>query len=136
MSETRSISFKLYPTPAQAAVMDRKHAVLKDLWNAALEERINAYKHGVSVRLSDQEKSLKEIRLDVPGWRGLVHTHEAQIVLKRLDLAFQSFFRRVKAGARRRFPGFAASTASADGGTRNTAMASGSRPGTGFATAM
>jgi putative transposase len=106
MSETRSISFKLYPTTAQAAVMDRKHAVLKDLWNAALEERINAYKHGVSVRLSDQEKSLKEIRLDVPGWRGLVHTHEAQIVLKRLDLAFQSFFRRVKAGARPGFPRF------------------------------
>ncbi|WP_322896107.1 MULTISPECIES: hypothetical protein [unclassified Yoonia] len=51
--------------------------ILKDLWNAALEDRIGAWRCGVRISRSDQEKSLKEIRQDLPGWQGLVHTHEA-----------------------------------------------------------
>lgn len=94
--------------------MIHKHVLLKDLWNAALEERITAYSRaGRSVRLSDQEKSLKEIRLDVGGWKGLVHTHEAQTVLKRLDGSHAS----------------GAPTGSVVGATRNMATASGSRCG-------
>lgn len=106
MNATRSISFKLYPNPVQAEVMWRKHVMLKDLWNAALEERIGAWRRGVRIRRSDQEKSLKYIRSDIDGWRGLVHTHEAQIVLKRLDLAFDGFFRRLRAGKSPGFPRF------------------------------
>lgn len=86
--------------------MEAKRLMLKDLWNAALEERIGAWRRGVRVSRSDQEKALKEIRPGVPGWQGLVHTHEAQGVLKRLDLAFQAFFRRVAAGQKPGFPRF------------------------------
>lgn len=86
--------------------MEAKRLILKDLWNAALEERIGAWRCGVRISRSDQEKSLKEIRQDLPGWQGLVHTHEAQGVLKRLDLAFQAFFRRVAAGQKPGFPRF------------------------------
>ena len=103
MSATRSLSFKLYPSPAQAEVMLRKHMMLKDLWNASLEERIGAWRKGVRIKRSDQEKALKIVRAEVDGWRGLVHTHEAQVVLKRLDLAFDGFFRRLRAG---QYPGF------------------------------
>ena len=39
---TRSISFRLYPDKRQQALLVRKHVLLKDLWNAALEERIGA----------------------------------------------------------------------------------------------
>jgi putative transposase len=106
MSATRSLSFKLYPSKSQAEALWRKHVMLKDLWNAALEERIGAWRKGVRIRRSDQEKALKHIRQDVEGWRGLIHTHEAQIVLKRLDLAFDGFFRRVKAGQTPGFPRF------------------------------
>lgn len=56
--------------------------------------------------VEDQEKALKQVRLGVEGWRGLVHTHEAQTVLKRLDLAFAAFFRRLKAGQAPGFPRF------------------------------
>lgn len=107
MTATRSLSFKLYPSPAQAAALARKHLMLKDLWNAALEERIGAWRHSQTrVSRSDQEKALKEIRLGLEGWCGLVHTHEAQVVLKRLDLAFQAFFRRLRAGETPGFPRF------------------------------
>ena len=87
-------------------MMTAKHGLLKDLWNAALEERVSAWRKGHRITRSDQEKALREIRLDVGGWRGLVHTHEAQVVLKRLDLAFQGFFRRLAAGGKPGFPRF------------------------------
>ncbi|PFG62034.1 putative transposase [Thioclava sp. ES.031] len=107
MTATRSLSFKLYPSPAQEAALWRKHLLLKDLWNAALEERIGAWRRSETrITRSDQEKALKEIRMGLEGWRGLVHTHEAQIVLKRLDLAFQAFFRRLRAGGAPGFPRF------------------------------
>lgn len=106
MTMTRSLSYKLYPSPAQARAMEDKRLILKDLWNAALEERIGAWRRGVRVSRADQEKALKEIRRDLPDWHGVVHTHEAQGVLKRLDLAFQAFFRRVAAGQKPGFPRF------------------------------
>lgn len=106
MTATRTLSFRLYPSRLQAEALARKHGMLKDLWNAALEERIGAWRKGVRISRSDQEKALREIRLDVGGWQGLVHTHEAQVVLKRLDLAFQAFFRRIKAGQKPGFPRF------------------------------
>lgn len=106
MTATRSISFRMYPNPTQAQALEVKHGLLKDLWNAALEERIGAWRRGVSISLGDQERSLKEVRAGVSGWQGLVHTHEAQTVLKRLDLAFQAFFRRVRAGQVPGFPRF------------------------------
>ena len=106
MTVTRSITFRLYPSRAQAEAVLRKNGLLKDLWNAALEERIGAWRHGVRINLSHQEKALKDIRADVGGWRGLVHTHEAQTVLKRLDLAFRAFFLRVKNGEKPGFPRF------------------------------
>jgi putative transposase len=106
MTVTRSLSYKLYPSPAQEQAMEAKRLMLKDLWNAALEERIGAWRRSVRVTRSDQEKALKEIRRDLPGWHGLVHTHEAQGVLKRLDLAFQAFFRRAAAGQKPGFPRF------------------------------
>ena len=106
MTTTRTISFRIYPTKAQAEALDAKHQMLRNLWNAALEERIGAWAKGVRISRSDQEKALKDIRSDVGGWRGLIHTHEAQVVLKRLDLAFQAFFRRLAAGQTPGFPRF------------------------------
>ena len=107
MFDRRTITYKLYPSSAQEALLWNKKILLKDLWNAALEERIGAYRcTGKSIRLGEQEKALKIVRTDVPGWKGLVHTHEAQTVLKRLDLAFQAFFARVKRGQAPGFPRF------------------------------
>lgn len=102
---TRRLSYKMYPDAAQAAALDAKARFLRDLWNSALQERIDAYRlRGESRSFVDQCRSVKEIACGVQGWRGLVHTHEAQSVLKRLQNAFEAFFRRVAAGETPGFP--------------------------------
>ena len=106
MTATRTLTYKLYPSRKQVAALEHKLEILRTLWNGALEERIGAWRRGVRVSRSDQEKALPEIRAGFEGWKGLVHTHEAQIVLKRLDLAFLAFFRRVRAGQKPGFPRF------------------------------
>ena len=77
----------------------------KDLWNAALEERIDAYKKGRSVSYLNQQKSLTELRQECPEHRQY-HLHSQRSALRRLDKAFQAFFRRVKAGQSPGFPRF------------------------------
>ena len=111
----RRVTYKLYPSRTQAAEMERVCDLHRALYNAALEERIEAYrKAGKSITFADQCKSVTAIRLDDPTYRGL-NAQSLQVTLKRLDLAFRHFFRRVKAGqtpgfprfkSRDRFPGF------------------------------
>lgn len=115
MSVRRRVTLKLYPSPTQAAALERVCDLHRALYNAALEERIDAYrKAGRSIGFADQCKSVTAIRLDDPAYRA-INAQSLQVTLKRLDGAFQSFFRRVKAGqtpgfprfkARDRFPGF------------------------------
>ena len=86
--------------------MERLRLAHKDLYNAALEERIDAYRKAkISISYLDQAKSLTEIRKDDPDWRA-INAQSAQVTLKRLDLAFQNFFRRVKQGKTPGFPRF------------------------------
>ena len=91
------------------------------LYNAALEERIEAWRRkdpltgiGTSISFADQCKSLTTIRQQDPAFLA-VNAQSAQVTLQRLALAFRAFFRRCKAGetpgfprfkARDRFPGF------------------------------
>lgn len=78
----------------------------KDLWNAALEERISAYqKTGKTVSFYDQCKSLTELRRDCPEHRQF-DAFCQRSALNRLHKAFQAFFRRVKAGETPGFPRF------------------------------
>ena len=111
----RRVTYKLYPSPSQAAALERVCDLHRSLYNAALEERIVAYRKAKrSISCADQCKSVTAIRLDDPVYRGL-NAQSLQVTLKRLDRAFQNFFRRVKAGqapgfprfkGRDRFPGF------------------------------
>ena len=110
MFERRAIVYKLYPSRAQEALLLQKKFLLKELWNAALEERIGACRLArKSISLGAQKKAIKTIRLDVPGWLGLVHSPEAQTILERPDRAFEAFYRRCKAGQVPGFPRFRSS---------------------------
>lgn len=85
--------------------MARKLSWLRDLWNAALAERRDAWeKKRKSIGFYDQCRDVKVLARDLDGWKGCVHTHEAQSVLKRLHLAFEAFFRRVQGGEKE--PGY------------------------------
>jgi putative transposase len=102
----RRVTFKLYPSRAQLLALERLTEMHRQLYNAALEERIEAYRmRGVSISFADQCKSLTTIRQQDPAFLA-VNAQSAQVTLKRLDLAFKAFFRRVKAGQKPGFPRF------------------------------
>lgn len=103
----RVYKFRLYPTPAQTLALGTLLGRLRFFYNAALQERRDGYKTGVNVTLSTQEKAITEVKNDpeCPEYAG-VHTHLLQDVVKRLDRAFDGFFRRVKAGQAPGYPRF------------------------------
>ena len=88
---------------------ERLDAVLRQcatLYNAGLQERRDAYKMaGASVSLYNQTKQFTAIRADMPEWSAL-DVNVGRGVLRRLDRAFNAFFRRVKAGETPGFPRF------------------------------
>lgn len=106
--ERRKVTFKLYPNAAQAERLEVWVRLHCELYNAALQERIEAYrKQGKSISYYDQQNALPEVKSVRPELEAL-GSHALQATLKKLDRAFQSFFRRVKRGERPGFPRFKA----------------------------
>jgi len=104
--ERRKVTFKLYPNARQAERLTAWVRLHCELYNAALQERIEAYrKAGKSISYYDQQNVLPEIKAARPEFVEL-GSHALQQTLRRLDLAFQAFFRRVKAGQTPGFPRF------------------------------
>jgi putative transposase len=107
--ERRKVTFKLYPSATQAERLTGWIRLHCELYNAALEERIDAYrKTGKSISYYEQQNVLPAIKADRPEFVE-PGSHALQQTLRRLDLAFQAFFRRVKAGRTPGFPRFKAS---------------------------
>jgi putative transposase len=105
-STIKAFKYKLNPTKNQAKQLDGTLYLCRQLYNAALQERIGAYKKcRVSITRFQQDKYLPEIKQVLPEYNG-VHSQVLQDVLKRLDKAYQAFFRRIKAGAKAGFPRF------------------------------
>lgn len=78
--------------------------VCRTIYNAALEQRIEAYKkQGKTLRAYDQSAEIKELRKEFP-WVADVMVRVIQDTLARLDKAYQAFFRRIKSGEEK--PGF------------------------------
>ena len=99
----RSFRFRLRPTGRQHVALD---ACLRDhrtLYNAALEERREAWRRGISVRYGGQSAQLKEIRQECPE-QGRWSFSSQQATLRRLNRAFDSFFRRVTSLQRPGYP--------------------------------
>ena len=102
----RKFTLKLYPTAGQDAVLRDWLEQHRQLYNAALEERIECYrKTGRTIDYFEQQNVLPQLKRDLPELVAL-GAHALQATLKRLDLAMQAFFRRVKAGETPGFPRF------------------------------
>ena len=99
----KTYKYRLYPTKNQIVILDKQLALCCELYNAALQERRDAWKmarKSIDFRSqSDQLPQIKADRLDVNG----VYSQVLQDVLHRVDKTFQSFFRRVR---RKETPGF------------------------------
>lgn len=101
----RKVTFKLYPNPRAAERLTKWVRLHCELYNAALQERIEACsKAAKSVSLYHQHNALPQIKLARPEF--VERSHALQQTLRRLDLAFQGFFRRVRAGKTPGFPRF------------------------------
>nr|WP_273377955.1 transposase [Actinopolymorpha pittospori] len=102
------MKFLLRPTSKQAQVLAEMLADHCSLYNGALQERRDAYRHvsKTAVRYGDQSGQLKEIRAFDPERQGRWSFSSQQATLRRLDRAFAAFFRRVKAGEKPGYPRF------------------------------
>ena len=99
----RKVTYRLYPTPRQSELLEALLRHHQQLYNAALEERISAWqKAGKSISYADQCASLTQLRNELPEW-ATANCSSQQMTLRRLDKAYQAFFRRVKNGEK---PGF------------------------------
>lgn len=102
----RVFRYRLNPTKAQEATLLWTLRRCCELYNGALQERRDHYKRfGKGLSGFDQMKSLPELKSVRDDFKE-VNAQVLQTVLKRLDLAFQSFFRRVKAGNKPGYPRF------------------------------
>jgi len=100
----KTYTYRLYPTTAQEASLDTQLGEACRLYNAGLQERRDAYQHGVSLTYYDQANQLKAIRAD--GDCGLANFAACQDVLRRVDKTFKAFFGWVKNGKRAGYPRF------------------------------
>jgi putative transposase len=102
----RADKFRAYLTRRQEQHARAMLDAHRPLYNAALEERREAWRHGVTVRYRDQSAQLTEIRQADPGGQGRWSFTSQQQTLRRLDRAFQGFFQRMRAGRKAGYPRF------------------------------
>jgi putative transposase len=89
--------YRLLPLKSQHRALEALCESQRELYNAALEERIDCYrKTGKTRTYIDQCKSLTTCRRELPDM-GKLPANLQRWTLKRMDDAFQGFFRRLKA---------------------------------------
>lgn len=104
MRET--FKYRMYPNQETTSKLYWTLDRCRELYNAALSERRDAYKYaGISVSYYDQQNDLPEIKKMREEYKDIA-SHVLQDVLRRLDKAMQNFFRRVKAGQTPGYPRF------------------------------
>ena len=102
----KTYRFRIYPTRKQINVLETWLGLCCDTYNAALDERKSAYRmSGLSLSYTHQCAELpacKEVRPEL----GEVPAQVLQDAVKRVDRAYDDFFRRVEEGQKPGFPRF------------------------------
>jgi putative transposase len=102
----KAFKYRLYPTKVQVTAMEEQLETHRRLYNSALAERRDAWqKEQRNVNYYDQAKALTKTRKE-NEWMQSCFSQSLQATLKRLDKAFQNFFRRVKNGEKAGYPRF------------------------------
>lgn len=101
-----TVKYRLYPTPAQESTLRQTLAVCCEVYNSLVNWRKHDYEvHGKSPNYLTQQNALPRWKPAHPELCGL-YSQVLQDVVKRVDLAFQAFFRRAKNGETPGFPRF------------------------------
>src|SRR6266516_6634085 len=102
----KAFKYRLYPTKQQEQVLLKTLALCRELYNASLEERKEAYRMSkVTITYNQQANQLPEIKELRPEYND-IHSQVLQDTLRRVEKAMQNFFRRVKAGEKAGYPRF------------------------------
>lgn len=98
-----AFKYRLYPTKTQTAFLDGELREACSLYNAAKQERDDAWKVcRKSINYYDQANQLKAMRAN--GCLTLANFSCCQDVLRRVDKTYKSFYARVKRGEKPGFP--------------------------------
>ena len=90
--------YRLYPSEEQAALLQQQLDVAREVYNACLLERREAYRMaGVTLNYYAQANQLKAIRRDCADIAA-VNFSMLQAICRRAQRAYDNFFRRLKAG--------------------------------------
>jgi putative transposase len=119
----KTFKYSLYPTDAVEQKLVWTVARCRELYNAALTERRDAYTFHVKqypnfydeptrkqltkelhIGYYEQQNALPELKAEIREEYQDIAAHVLQDVLRRLDRAFQAFFRRVKNGENPGYP--------------------------------
>src|SRR5437763_12781619 len=100
----QAYKFRLYPTSKQVQALSWTIDRCRELYNAALQERRDAYRMvGKSISYYDQAKQLAAIKQDRQEYQE-IHSQVLQDVLRKVDKTFKAFFARCKRGDTPGFP--------------------------------
>ena len=95
----KAFKFRLYPTCKQAETLQWTLDRTRELYNAALQERRDAYRMAhKTISYYEQKRDLPEMKTSIRPEYQNIHSQVLQDVLLRVEKAFKAFFRRVKAG--------------------------------------
>jgi putative transposase len=106
----RVLRYRLLPTKAQKRVLKDTLELCRWTYNETLATRKNAWENEQkNVSYYDTKKLIPVWKQDKPALKS-VHSQVLQDISKRVDLAFQAFFRRIKSGEEKagypRFKGY------------------------------
>ena len=101
----KTFKFRLYPNRQQQQQLTATLDVCRELYNAGLQERIEAWECRTPVRVFDQINQLPDIKALRPDVAG-VFSQVLQDTLRRLDKTYKAFFSRVQRGQKAGFPRF------------------------------
>ena len=103
----KAYKFRLSPTSKQEQKLFWTLTRCRELYNAALTERKEAYRMaGKSISYYEQKRDLPEIKAELREEYQDIHSQVLQDVLLRVKRAFDGFFRRVKNGETPGYPRF------------------------------
>jgi putative transposase len=104
----KAYKYRIYPSRAQVTKLERTLGLCCELYNAGLQERRDAWRISrATINYLAQAVQLPDIKAIRPEL-GMVHSQVLQETLKRLEKAFDAFFRRVRDGQKPGFPRFRA----------------------------
>src|SRR5215470_18579264 len=103
----KTIQYRMYPSKGQQRRLARQLEECRWLWNTLLAERKQAWEEEQErIDYAQQQDELPSLKATVRPGLQQVHSQVAQDVARRLQKAFDAFFRRLKAGEKPGYPRF------------------------------